>query len=369
MNKLTVQLEDRSYPILFATSFSGLAESLHPHVAGRTCALVSNPTVFRLYGDSVVRSVTAAGGTPIPVLMPDGEAYKNLSELEKILDLFAEHNLDRTSVVIALGGGVIGDVSGFAAATYMRGIPYIQVPTTLLAQVDSSVGGKTGVNLSSGKNLAGAFYQPQLVYINWNTLRSLDIRESRAGYAEVIKYGMIADAVLLGQLESCTGNIFNDLGRDPPVVPDILGDIIRRCCEIKAAVVAQDERESGVRAILNYGHTFGHAIESITGYTSFVHGEAVAIGMHTAAVFAEKLGLCATALVDRQKALLQQAGLPVQFPALDIHAVINAFYRDKKVAAQSLRFVLPTAAGHVEIVQDPDHALLEETLIECRDAG
>jgi 3-dehydroquinate synthase len=369
MNELLVQLDDRSYPILLTTSFSGLAESLQPHIAGRICALVSNPTVFPLYGNAVTDAITSAGGTPVSVLMPDGEAYKNLSELEKILDQFAAHNLSRTSVVIALGGGVIGDVSGFAAAAYMRGIPYIQVPTTLLAQVDSSVGGKTGVNLSSGKNLAGAFYQPKLVYINWHTLQTLDIRESRAGYAEVIKYGMIADAGLLKQLEDCTSKIFEDLSHDPPIVPDILGDIIQRCCEIKAHVVARDERESGIRAILNYGHTFGHAVENLTGYSRYVHGEAVAIGMHAAAVYAQKLGLCPAELVNRQKALLQTAGLPVQFPALDIEGVINAFHRDKKVVTQSLRFVLPTAAGHVEIIKDPDQDILKDALIECRDAG
>lgn len=367
MNELTVQLEERSYEILFSTSFSPLAERLQPFVDKRRCVIVSNPTVFPLYGEQVAAAVTAAGGTPLTVLMPDGEAYKNLTELEKILNQLAEHSLTRKSVVIALGGGVIGDVAGFAASAYMRGIPFIQIPTTLLAQVDSSVGGKTGVNLSAGKNLAGAFYQPRLVYINSNTLLTLDPRECRAGYAEVIKYGILADQALFTQLENYTVSLFTDLTAESACIPPLLGDIIKRCCEIKADVVAQDEREGGLRAILNYGHTFGHAVENLTGYSTFVHGEAVAIGMHAAAVFAAKLGLCDDSLITRQKKLLQDAGLPVQFPALDPDAVIASFYHDKKSSAGSLRFVLPTTIGHVEIVDNPDLELLKQTLIECRE--
>jgi len=366
MNELTVHLDDRSYGIVFTTSFTPLAEQLQPFVAGRRSVIVSNPTVFPLYGEQVSAAVSAAGGTPLTVLMPDGEAYKNLGELEKILDQFAAHSLTRKSVVIALGGGVIGDVAGFAASAYMRGVPFIQVPTTLLAQVDSSVGGKTGVNLTAGKNLVGAFYQPQLVFVNGNTLLTLDTRECRAGYAEVIKYGMIADTVLFTQLEECTTGLFDELSASPALIPDVLADIIKRCCEIKADVVAQDERESGLRAILNYGHTFGHAVENLTGYTRFVHGEAVAIGMHAAAVFAGKLGMCDESLVARQKALLQAAGLPVQFPALDTDAVIASFYRDKKSSSGSLRFVLPTSIGTVEIVDDPNLELLKKTLDECQ---
>jgi 3-dehydroquinate synthase len=369
MNELTVQLEGRSYGIVFSPSFSPLAKLLKPFVSGRTCALISNPTVFPLYGELVISAVSAAGGSPVSILMPDGEEYKNLTEVEKILNQLAAHNLTRKCVVIALGGGVIGDSAGFVAATYMRGVPFIQVPTTLLAQVDSSVGGKTGVNLSAGKNLVGTFYQPRLVFINCNTLLSLDIRNCRAGYAEVIKYGMIYDTSLFEQLENCSSSLFAELAADSACIPDILGDIIKRCCEIKAGVVAQDERESGLRAILNYGHTFGHVVENLTGYTTYVHGEAVAIGMHAAAVFANKLGMCDEALVTRQKSLLQAAGLPVQFPALDTDAVIASFYHDKKSSAGSLRFVLPTAIGQVEIVDDPDLDLLKKTLDECQETS
>ncbi len=362
MSELTVHLGERSYAIHFADSFDGLSDALEPFVARRVCAIVSNPTVWPLYGEAVASAVAAAGGTPKRVLIPDGELYKNLQEFEKLLDGLVQGGLDRSSVLVALGGGVVGDVAGFAASAFMRGIPYIQIPTTLLAQVDSSVGGKTGVNLSSGKNLAGAFYQPRLVFINWNTLTTLPLREIRAGYAEVIKYGMIADADLFELLEERTGEIFSALTEGPPRVPDVLGRIIRRCCEIKAEVVAEDERERGRRAILNYGHTFAHAVESLTKYETYVHGEAVAIGMHAAAVFAGSLGMCDERLIQRQSALLNAAGLSTKFPSLQTEEVIAAFYRDKKTEASVVKFVLPRSVGNVEIVKNPDLNALKLTI-------
>ena len=368
MNSYLVQLGDRSYPICFAADFESLSAAVAPLVAGRCCALVSNPTVWPLYGRCVARAISDAGGFPVTVLLPDGEQYKTFSELESALDSFTRYGLTRDSVVIALGGGVIGDVAGFAAAVYMRGVTLIQIPTTLLAQVDSSVGGKTGVNLSAGKNLAGAFYQPGLVYINTHSLATLPIRECRAGYAEVIKYGVIADPALFALLEAHTLDLFASLDAPVPVVPEILNPIIHTCCARKADIVSRDERETGLRAILNYGHTFGHAIEALTNYTTFVHGEAVAIGMHAAAVYACNLGLCTEELVERQQRLLLQAGLPIAFPRLPVDDVIAAFSRDKKAGRAALRFVLPVVIGSVEIVKNPDPDLLRETIQDCMEA-
>ncbi len=356
---------DNSYPISFLDSFDSLTETIEPFAKDKICAIVSNPTVWPLYGEAVSKAVDAAGGTPVKTLLPDGEEYKNLSELEKLLEKFVENKLSRASIVLALGGGVVGDITGYAAASYMRGIPFIQIPTTLLAQVDSSVGGKTGVNLSSGKNLVGAFYQPKLVFINWSTLSTLPIREVRAGYAEVLKYGVIADGGLFELLEKYTSDIFENFNRKSPEIPEILGEIIQCCCKIKAEVVAEDEREHGLRAILNYGHTFAHAIEKLTNYKKFVHGEAVAIGMHAAAVFAKKLGLCNPELINRQKMLIEASGLPTQFPELKPEEVIAAFYHDKKATASELKFILPTKIGEVEIVKNPDMDKLKSTIIEC----
>ncbi len=356
---------DNSYPIYFSDSFDALAEKIAPFVKDKICAIVSNPVVWPLYGKEVATAIKNAGGNPVKTLLPDGEEHKNFSELEKLLEKFVENNLNRKSIVVALGGGVVGDLAGYAAASYMRGIPYIQIPTTLLAQVDSSVGGKTGVNLSLGKNLVGAFYQPKLVYINWNTLSTLLAREVRAGYAEVIKYGVISDADLFKLLEKQTAEVFKSFESSSLVVPGILGEIIKRCCKIKTEVVAEDEREHGLRAILNYGHTFAHAIEKLTNYTEFVHGEAVAIGMNAAAVYANKLGMCEADVINRQKMLIESAGLPTQFPKLETEEVIAEFYHDKKATASELKFILPAKIGKVKIIKNPDLAALKETITDC----
>jgi len=364
MSNIKCQINN-GYSIYFEKSFDSLREKLSPFVKDKICAIVSNPIVWPLYGDVVAKAIEAAGGTPVKILLPDGEKFKNLSEIEKLLEKCVENNLSRKSLLIALGGGVVGDMTGFAAASYMRGIPFIQIPTTLLAQVDSSVGGKTGVNLANGKNLVGAFYQPKLVFINSESLKTLTIKELRAGYAEVIKYGIIADANLFELLENHTSNIFKNFEKTSPEIHEKLDEIIQICCKIKAEVVAEDEREHGRRAILNYGHTFAHAIEKLTNYKKYVHGEAVAIGMHAAAVFANKLGMCDKSLINRQKMLIESAGLPIQFPKLQVEEVIATFYNDKKATAKDLKFILPTKIGEVEIVKNPDLDKLKETIIEC----
>jgi 3-dehydroquinate synthase len=360
-DSLPIDLGERSYPIHFAESFDPLADTLRPIVSERACAIVSCETVWDLYGTAIENAVSTAGGRPGHVLMPEGEAHKNLATLAHLHEELVGLELNRSSVLIALGGGIVGDVGGFAAATFMRGIPYVQVPTTLLSQVDSSVGGKTGVNLSQGKNLVGAFYQPRAVCINVTTLATLPAREFRAGYAEVIKYGFIADAGLVAELEQATEAIHAGF---PDIHPQLL-PLIRRCCAIKADVVARDEREGGLRAILNYGHTFAHAVETLTSYGTYVHGEAVAIGMHAAASYAVALGLCPPELVERQRVLLEQAGLPLRFPALPLDDVMAAFRRDKKATATSVRFVLPVDLGRVQIVSDPDEDILRDVLEQC----
>ena len=365
MNTITINLKERSYPIHISSDFNALAEKIKPFAYEKKCCIVSNPTVWPLYGKQVTEAIKKTGAEVCYALIPDGEKYKNLAELERLLNEFVQQKLDRSSLLIALGGGIVGDVTGYAAASFMRGIPFVQIPTTLLAQVDSSVGGKTGVNLASGKNLVGAFYQPKMVYINHNTLTTLPESECRAGYAEVIKYGVINDAKLFGELEVETKDIFNALVAGTPGKASALPEIIKRCCEIKAEVVAQDERENGIRAILNYGHTFAHAIEMLTNYKQFVHGEAVAIGMHAAAVYANKLGMCNFELINRQRMLIEAAGLPTKFPELETEKVIEAFSHDKKTTAAGLKFVLPASIGKVEIVKNPDISALKETIDEC----
>jgi 3-dehydroquinate synthase len=283
--------------------------------------------------------------------LPDGEAYKTIATLQLILDRLVESGANRDTTVIALGGGVVGDIAGFAAACYMRGVDFVQVPTTLLAQVDSSVGGKTGVNHEKGKNLVGAFHQPRIVLIDTDTLATLPDRELRAGMAEVIKHGAICDAGFFTWLED---NVAALLGRDP----DALAHAIRRCCEIKAAVVAEDEHEAGRRAILNFGHTFGHAIERCQGYGEWLHGEAVAAGM----VMAARLSGLAAGDVDRLVNLVAAAGLPTRPPVIDKADWLAAMGMDKKVRDKRLRFVLLDAIGACRVTTDYDARQLDEIL-------
>ena len=344
---MTVDLGDRSYPIVIGDGLLGDFD-IGAYLAGPDCVIVTNDTVGPLYLEALHRSLPDARTV---VSLPDGEAHKTLQNAAVILDELVASHASRDATVVALGGGVIGDVSGFAAACYMRGIAFIQVPTTLLAQADSSVGGKTGVNHEQGKNLIGAFHQPRLVLIDTDTLQTLPDRELRAGLAEVIKYGVIADAEFFAWLED---NMRALLARDR----DALVHAIRRSCELKAEVVAGDERESGRRAILNYGHTFGHAIENSLGYGEWLHGEAVAAGMLLAA---ELSGLDAGAR-QRLQNLVEAAGLPAVPPAVGAGKMRAAMDMDKKVAAKQLRFVLLRSLGDAFVTADYDAALLTRIL-------
>ncbi len=331
---VTVELGDRTYSIVIG---SRLLEEVGPRladlVANRRAAVISNPTVGKLYLSRVVTSLQRAGFHAATIEIPDGEEHKNLAWLAFIYDRLLAARLERTSPILALGGGVIGDLSGFAAATFLRGVPFVQLPTTLLAQVDSSVGGKTGINHPAGKNLIGTFYQPRLVLVDVDTLGSLPRRELLAGLVEVIKYGAILDAKLFALIEQ-------NLDRILSVDAALLRSIVRRCCVLKAMVVQRDERESDYRSILNFGHTVGHAIESLTEYKRYLHGEAVAMGMAFAARFSRSRGYCKQETVHRIVELLMRAGLPVEVPSevVGSHLAL-AVASDKKVAAGRVKFV------------------------------
>jgi 3-dehydroquinate synthase len=349
METVRVELIERSYDIVIGNGLlDGIGARLKAYGPSPKAALVSNPTVFALYGERVTDSIKKAGFDLEHVIIPDGEEYKNLETLKRIYDELLKHGLDRKSALIALGGGVVGDITGFAAATYMRGISYIQIPTTLLAQVDSSVGGKTGVDHKLGKNMIGAFWQPGLVLIDPVTLKTLPKKQLLAGLAEVIKYGVIYDGELFGFLEANRESILN-------LDDKAITYIIRRSCEIKADVVSKDERESGLRAILNYGHTIGHAIETATGYIRYLHGEAVAIGMHLEAKLSQLLKGIDERQVFRIKALIDSYGLPSEIPK-DINRVdiLSSMQLDKKAVAGKLKFILPESIGAVKIREDID---------------
>jgi len=346
---VTVDLGERSYPIVIGRGLLDGNFDLSDFVRGSDCLVVSNETVAPLYYDELLANL--AGCDVSSINLPDGESFKTIATMHSIIDHLVKARANRDVAVIALGGGVVGDISGFAAACYMRGVDFIQIPTTLLAQVDSSVGGKTGVNHEQGKNLVGAFHQPQVVLIDTDTLATLPDRELAAGLAEVIKYGAICDADFFAWLEA---NIEGLLGRDP----DALGHAIRRSCELKAEVVAQDERESGRRAILNFGHTFGHAIEHCQGYGTWLHGEAVAAGM----IMAARLSGLVQSDVDRLTALVAAAGLPTEPPAIEPADWLDAMGMDKKVQGKKLRFVLLDAIGESRISSEYDDGRLNEII-------
>ncbi len=355
MPELRVELGERSYPILIDSDVIGLPESYQPYVSGSQVLLVTNTTVGPLYAERVERAL-AFVETLTKVVLPDGESHKNLTTLNTIFDALLENGHNRKTTLIALGGGVIGDMVGFAAACYQRGVNFIQVPTTLLAQVDSSVGGKTAVNHPLGKNMIGAFYQPKSVVIDTALLRSLPQRELSAGLAEVIKYGLISDAEFFNWLED---NMVKLLSQDT----EALAYAIERSCQIKADVVAKDEREGGLRAILNLGHTFGHAIEAHLGYGEWLHGEAVGAGMVMACRMSEKLGWIDAQLVGRAIALIERAGLPVAPPkAMGPDTFLKYMAVDKKVLDKTLRLVLLKACGHAVVTSDFSSAVLQETL-------
>ena len=354
---LNVDLGDRSYPIHIAEGLLGNADLIRPFIAGQQVMVISNETVAPLYLDVLVDSLS--GLQVYSHILPDGEEYKNLDVLDGIFDALLRVPCDRQTTMIALGGGVVGDITGFAAACYQRGVPFIQIPTTLLAQVDSSVGGKTAVNHPRGKNMIGAFYQPRCVIADISTLNTLDDRQLSAGLAEVIKYGLIRDLDFFAWLEK---NMDRLRQRDPLA----LAEAIRRSCENKAEVVAEDELEGGVRALLNLGHTFGHAIEAGMGYGNWLHGEAVAPGMLMAADLSYRSGWISREAVQRIGKLLQQAGLPVEPPAeLDIERYLRLMKVDKKVMDGRIRLVLLKAIGSAFVSDDYDADLLRQTLA-CR---
>jgi 3-dehydroquinate synthase len=352
---LNVELGDRSYPIAIGRGLLDDASLLNRHIGGSgKVAIVTNTTVAPLYLDKVAAPLRAAGREIVPIVLPDGEEYKNWESLNLVFDALLANKCDRKTTLVALGGGVVGDMTGFAAATYMRGVPFVQIPTTLLAQVDSSVGGKTGINHPLGKNMIGAFYQPRAVIADTATLDTLPARELAAGLAEVIKHGAILDAGFFDWIEA---NIAKLVARDHAA----LAHAIARSCEIKADVVARDEREGGLRAVLNFGHTFGHAIEAGMGYGAWLHGEAVGCGMVMAADLSHRLGLIDAAAVARVRALVQAAGLPVVAPDLGIERWIELMEVDKKNEGGAIKFILLKPLGSPSITNAPREQL-EATL-------
>ena len=335
-----------------------LGEMMSNLKLGKKVLLVSNPTIFKHYGGRAIASLEAAGFEVASCTLPPGERYKTLSSVQKIYDTALENRIERSSTMVALGGGVIGDMTGFAAATWLRGINVVQVPTSLLAMVDSAIGGKTGVNHPQGKNLIGAFHQPRLVLIDPEVLKTLPMREFRAGMAEVIKYGVIWDAELFAEMEAS-----KRLDQLRYVKPELIHSILTRSCQAKADVVGKDEKEAGLRAILNYGHTIGHAVESLTGYKVVNHGEAVAIGMVAAGQIAVELGMWQKEETERQDALIQKAGLPTKLPdGVDIEAIIESLQLDKKVKAGKVRFILPTQIGVVTITDEVPSDTIRQVL-------
>lgn len=361
MQVLTINLKERSYPILIGANLLDAAWESGAQFLGKTACIVSNETVAPLYLERVRAALTKAGVGTTALILPDGEAYKNGATLNLIYDHLLAERCDRTTTVVALGGGVIGDLAGFAAATYQRGVPFIQVPTTLLAQVDSSVGGKTGINHPRGKNMIGAFWQPRLVVADTDTLNTLPDRELSAGMAEVIKYGLIRDLPFLEWLEA---NMERLMSRDPAA----LSYAIERSCANKAEVVAADELETareGGRALLNLGHTFGHAIETGMGYGQWLHGEAVAAGTVMAAVLSQRLGWLSDADVARVRELLLRARLPVKGPALGADCYLDLMGHDKKVIAGRLRLVLLKRLGAAVTYADASTAEIRAAIDAC----
>lgn len=338
MDTITVALAERSYPIYIGARIFDEAALFLPHLAQKKAAIVTNETIAPLYLERLANSLRSAAVEIVPVVVPDGEKHKNWHTLNMIFDTLLTNRLERKSTIIALGGGVVGDLSGFAAASYLRGAPFIQVPTTLLAQVDSSVGGKTGINHPLGKNMIGAFYQPKAVIADTSTLNTLPDRELAAGLAEIIKCGLIRDLPFFEWLEQ---NVEKILDRDPLA----LAYAVRRSCENKAEVVAADEREEGDRALLNLGHTFGHAIETATHYERYLHGEAVALGTVLAARLSNQLGWIDQGSLNRAQQLLARARLPVQAPKLGSETYLRLMAGDKKVSGGVLQLILLKAVG------------------------
>lgn len=363
-----VNLPQNSYEIAIAPgSLDRLGNWLNgqetqPLNLGKKVLLVSSPPIFKHYGQRAIDSLTAAGFDVTSLNLPAGEQYKTLTSIQKIYNAALENRLERTSTMVALGGGVIGDMTGFAAATWLRGINFVQVPTSLLSMVDAAIGGKTGVNHPKGKNLIGAFHQPRLVLIDPQVLKTLPPREFRAGMAEVIKYGIIWDADLFAKLEESPR-----LDQLRYLSEEMLQLILKHSCQAKAIVVGKDEKEAGLRALLNYGHTIGHAVESLTGYKVVNHGEAVGIGMVAAGRIAADMRMWDKTATERQNALIQKAGLPTKLPVgLDINEIIDSLQTDKKVKAGKVRFVLPTQIGAATVTDQVPPDVLQQVLLQMQ---
>jgi 3-dehydroquinate synthase len=354
MESLSVALGSRSYPIHIGADLLARADLYRPYLGGGSAAIVTNEIVAPLYLSRVREGLQGARITEI--IVPDGEQAKGWETLEKIVDALLAARLGRDGLIVALGGGVVGDLAGFAAAVYQRGIAFVQVPTTLLAQVDSSVGGKTAINHARGKNMIGAFHQPRAVIADVATLDTLPSRELRAGLAEVIKHGLALDLEFTRWLEQ---NIDKLVSRERAA----LSYAIRRCCELKAGIVAADERESGARALLNFGHTFGHAIESGTGYGAWLHGEAISAGMVMASELSSRIGNIQKSDVARVRALLGRAGLPVAGPALPVERMLELMAVDKKAAKGKTRFIVLEAIGRAALRGDLDEAAVREAIV------
>ena len=361
LHSLTIALDERSYPIQIGMGLLSHAASFAGLPTATAALIVSNSTVAPLYAQALQGALRHHYAQVYLLVLPDGEAHKDWQTLNLIFDALLQNGCDRKTVLFALGGGVVGDMTGFAAASYMRGVPFVQVPTTLLAQVDSSVGGKTGINHPLGKNMVGAFYQPQRVLCDLGTLQTLPAREISAGLAEVIKYGPIAD---IGFLDWIEAHITELVARDVHA----LAHAVRRSCEIKAQVVSQDEREGGLRAILNFGHTFGHAIEAGLGYGDWLHGEAVGCGMVMAAQLSQAMGLVDQAFVQRLTRLIAAAGLPVRGPVLDAADNAGRYLAlmrvDKKAEAGAIRFVLVDGPGRA-CMRGAEDALVRAVIDRC----
>jgi len=358
MRVVKVPLGNRSYSILIGPGLlSRLGAACQRLQLGTRCAIITDTNVGRRFAQPVFESLVKAGFAPSLIVVPAGETAKSLRTAQACYDQLAVHRLERKSFIVALGGGVVGDLAGFVAATYLRGIAFVQVPTTLLAQVDSSVGGKVGVNLKAGKNLVGAFYQPRLVLCDLDTLKTLPDREFRAGLAEVIKYGIIRDARLFARLE-------RDLPKLLKREPKVLADVVARCCEIKATVVGKDETESGLRAILNFGHTIGHALEAISRYGKYLHGEAISIGQVAAAKLSTTLLDLSAGEVRRIITLFERAGLPtiVRLTPAQRARAFAAMRLDKKVRGGEIKFVLAKRIGRVEFGCKVPPKLIDQVL-------
>jgi 3-dehydroquinate synthase len=353
---LNVALEERSYPIYIGSRLLEDASLLKQHIKSKQVAIVTNTTVAPLYLEKIAKPLKESGINLIEIILPDGEKYKNAETLNSIYDQLIEARCERNTTLIALGGGVIGDLTGYAAATYLRGVPFIQIPTTLLSQVDSSVGGKTGINHPSGKNMIGAFYQPKLVLIDITTLETLPAREFSAGMAEVIKYGLIRDVEFFNWLEK-------NIKRLMALESEFVSEAIYRSCQNKAEVVAADEKEAGERALLNLGHTFGHAIENAMGYGVWLHGEAVAAGTVMAAELSKSMGWLNNDDVKRIKAIFKESNLDLKAPSLGVDKYLDLMGLDKKVQDGKIRLILQKAIGQSVITSDYDFEKLRQILV------